>query len=255
MLKFGKFRAIAAAAAAGVLLAAGSPSECVNWYFTKRPGEAPVAVGGGYDEILKETGAIWYAPTGEKKIYLTFDAGYANENVETIIDVLTDRGTPATFFILPGIIRNSPEVVRKMIDGGFIIGNHSTHHSDMSRYSGEEEFRTELEGVEKLFYEFSGREMSKYFRPPEGKFSVRMLELCRENGYIPVFWSYAYADWDNSAQPDPARSLEKLIDNAHDGMVLLLHPTGAANAAVLGGFIDEMTSRGYTFGSLDEIRT
>ena len=251
---FKRLRSAAACAAAALMLSGFASAERIDWYFTpSKDGSRPVVVGGKYGDLLEKSNAIYLAPEGEKRIYLTFDAGYDNGNVGKIIDALVKHDAPATFFILPGIIRNSPETVRKMIDNGFTIGNHSTHHGDMSRYADAESFKAELEGVEKLFYEFSGTEMSKFFRPPEGAFSPRMLELCAETGYIPVFWSHAYADWDNSAQPDPERSLQRLTSSLHDGMVLLLHPTSATNAAILDGFLTKAEEMGYSFGSLDEL--
>ncbi|MBO4452301.1 MAG: polysaccharide deacetylase family protein [Clostridia bacterium] len=233
--------------------AGGAKNEKMNWFFSKPGnGERPTAVGGKIDP--DEYGALWLGPEGDKTVYLTFDAGYANENVGKVLDTLEKHGAKAAFFILPGIIRNSPETVKRMVEGGHTLCNHSTHHGDVSKITGKDELDKELKGVEEAFYGLTGKELTKYFRPPEGAFSVKTLEMCRELGYTPVFWSYAYADWDNNAQPDPERSKEKLLNAAHDGMVLLLHPTGATNAEILDGVLTALEEKGYSFGTLDQLK-
>ncbi|MBQ2926439.1 MAG: polysaccharide deacetylase family protein, partial [Ruminiclostridium sp.] len=89
--------------------------------------------------------------------------------------------------------------------------------------------------------------------PPEGTFSENTLKFCKELGYTPVFWSYAYADWDNNAQMSEEKALDKLLSNLHPGEVLLLHPTSATNAAILDRFLTEAEKQGYRFGSLTEL--
>ena len=247
-------RTLSFALACFFALANADGCERINWYFSK-PGnnERPTVLDGKYNDILDENGTIYLAPVGEKKIYLTFDAGYSNENLEKILDVLVAHNAPAVFFILPGIIKNSPDVVEKMINSGFTLGNHSTHHGDMSKITDIETFKAELEGLEDIYREFSGQELSKFFRPPEGAFSVKTLEMAKELGYTPVFWSYAYADWDNNSQPDPERAKTALLNAAHDGMVLLLHPTSATNALILDSVLTGLEEMGYTFGDINDL--
>ena len=95
--------------------------------------------------------------------------------------------------------------------------------------------------------------MSKFFRPPEGKFNRQSLSWAQELGYSTVFWSVAYADWDNGKQPSAETGKSKLLDNAHNGAIYLLHPTSATNAQILGDVIDALRSQGYRFGSLSEL--
>ena len=97
--------------------------------------------------------------------------------------------------------------------------------------------------------------MPKYIRPPEGKFNERTMQYAKESGYKTVFWSLAYADWDNSRQMSPDKALEKIISNVHNGAVILLHPTSKTNADILGDLIKELKTSGYGFGSLDELCT
>ncbi len=228
------------------------PTEKINWHFKSQgEGQRPEILGGS--DIAKEYGALYIGDEGSKTVYLTFDAGYSNENVEKTLDVLKTQNVKAAFFILPGIIKNSPETVKRMADEGHLVCNHTFSHSDMSKVTDIEDFKEELTKLEAFYKESFGLEMEKYFRPPEGSFSIKTLEFCEELGYTPVFWSFAYADWDNANQPDPEKSKAKILNSAHDGMVMLLHPTSKTNAEILDDVISELKSRGYDFGTIDQL--
>ena len=134
-----------------------------------------------------------------------------------------------------------------------MVCNHTSTHKDMSTVANIEEFEKELSSLEELYKEKTGKEMPKYFRPPEGKFSENMLKFAHETGYKTIFWSFAYADWDNNKQMSKEAAKAKIMDNIHNGSVLLLHPTSATNASILGEVICELKADGYTFGTLDEL--
>lgn len=227
-------------------------NERINWNFKSNGGNTrPIFVGGKQIEELK--GSLYIGNENDKTVYLTFDAGYSNENVEKILDVLKSHDVKGAFFILPGIIWHSEDTVKRMADEGHLICNHSTSHNDMSKIDNIGDFKDELNGIENIFRETYGLEMAKYFRPPEGAFSVNTLNFCEELGYTPVFWSFAYADWDNNKQMSPEKAKEKILSQLHDGMVILLHPTSKTNADILDSVITEIKSRGYSFGTLDEL--
>ena len=230
---------------------ASQPSgEKQNWYFKSAgDGSQPVVNGG---QCYPQYRVLSLGDPDDKVIYLTFDAGYGNENVKKILDTLKKHQAPAAFFILPGIIRNSLELVNRMFEEGHTVCNHTYSHRDIAAMT-ESQLSDELTKLESLCLEKTGREMSHYFRPPEGSFSEAALGKLCEMGYTTVFWSFAYADWDNSAQPDPQASLNRLLAHTHNGMVLLLHPTSATNAGILDSFLTELESRGYRFGTLDEL--
>ncbi len=230
-----------------------SAEPAINWFFkSKGDNSRPEILGN--DPILKDSGALYLGPEGDKTVYLTFDAGYSNEHVEKTLDVLKKHNIKAAFFILPGIIKNSQEVVTRMAEDGHTVCNHTTSHGNMAKVNDIDSFRRELTGVEEYFKAATGKDMEKYFRPPEGAFSKKTLDFCKQLGYTPVFWSFAYADWDKNRQPDTERSKAKILDNAHDGMVLLLHPTSETNALILDDVITELKAKGYSFGTLDELK-
>ena len=188
----------------------------------------------------------------EKVIYLTFDAGYENGNVEKTLDILKSENVPAAFFILSNLLTKNSDLVKRMLHEGHIVANHTSHHKDMSQCSNEL-FLEELHSLEKFFYDCTGTQMPKYYRPPEGVFSVENLKCAQENGYKTIFWSFAYPDWDNQKQLSAEKAKQIILENAHNGEVMLLHPTSATNVEVLGEVIRALKADGYRFASLHEL--
>ena len=189
----------------------------------------------------------------DKVIYLTFDAGYENGNIARILDVLKKKEVKGAFFILENLINSNPEIVLRMQSEGHLVCNHTAHHKDMSKISDIEEFSRELSTMELSYKELTGSELARFYRPPEGKFSEANLKFASDLGYKTVFWSFAYADWDNQKQPSKEYAIKKILDNVHNGAVILLHPTSATNAEILETIIDEMRKNGYEFGTLEDL--
>ena len=188
----------------------------------------------------------------DKVIYLTFDAGYENGNVEKTLDILRDENVPAAFFILQNLIVKNPDVVKRMADEGHTVCNHTARHKDMSTWQNDEVL-AELQALETLYSERIGGIMSKYYRPPEGVFSRENLACLSQNGYKTVFWSFAYPDWDNNRQMAPEKAKKIILENFHNGEIMLLHPTSETNVRILGDVIREARKQGYRFGTLDEL--
>lgn len=188
----------------------------------------------------------------DKVVYLTFDAGYENGNVEKILDTLKAAAVPAAFFILGHLPEAHPALVRRMAEEGHLVCNHTYTHKDMTGQNVQA-LEGELTRLETACRDLCGVETAKFFRPPEGKFDRGMLTEAQRLGYKTVFWSFAYADWDNQKQPDPAAAKQKILDNIHNGAVILLHPTSATNAAILGDVISALKADGYRFGTLYEL--
>ena len=189
----------------------------------------------------------------DKVVYLTFDAGYENGNISKILDVLSEKQVGGAFFVLGHLVEENTSLVMRMADEGHLVCNHTNNHPDMSRKSTLEEFKAEIVSLEDIYREKTGRELAKFFRPPEGRFSRQTLEFASDLGYKTVFWSFAYADWDNNSQMSHDAAKKKILDNIHNGAIILLHPTSATNAAILGEVIDELKTQGYRFGTLDEL--
>lgn len=189
----------------------------------------------------------------DKVLYLTFDAGYENGNVAKVLDVLQTENVPGAFFILEGLVKHSPELVQRMEAEGHLVCNHTASHRDMTTVNSLEMFRAELERMENVYTELTGKRLAPFYRPPEGKVSERALHYAKECGYSTILWSFAYGDWDNGKQMDPAKAKEKILSETHNGEILLLHPTSATNAAILGDLIHAWREMGFRFGTLEEL--
>ncbi len=188
----------------------------------------------------------------DKVVYLTFDAGYENGNVAKVLDALKTEGATGAFFILGHVAEKYPALVKRMADEGHLVCNHTYSHKNLCGVAPET-IREELSRLEDACRDVVGVKVAKYYRPPEGTFDEAMLSEVQKLGYKTIFWSFAYADWDNGKQPDPASAKKKILDNIHNGAVILLHPTSATNAAILGDILRELKGQGYRFGTLDEL--
>jgi len=189
----------------------------------------------------------------EKVLYLTFDAGYENGCTEKILDVLREQQVPAAFFLVGNYIEKNADLVRRMVEEGHIVGNHTMHHRDMSQLEDPESFRRELEELEQVYRDTVGQDMPKYYRPPQGVYSQKNLEMAKELGYRTVFWSLAYRDWLNDQQPSAQEAFDKLLPRTHNGAVVLLHATSRTNAEILEELICRWKQEGYRFGTLEEL--
>lgn len=226
------------------------------WY-CKRNSEHKQPISDPQFSFLDEYGGIYVDKAHgdeieEKVIYLTFDVGYENGNVSKILDVMKDEGVVGSFFILNNVIERNPELVLRMSNEGHIVCNHTMNHPNLVGKS-EEVFKNEVLGLENEYRKLTGKEMAKFFRPPEGTFDKEMLERAQSLGYKTVFWSFAYADWDNGNQPDEDAALKKILDNIHNGEIMLLHPTSETNAKIIKRLITELKAQGFTFATLDRI--
>ncbi len=214
-------------------------------------GKPPVA--NATADYLKQFDAFYARQTDEKVIYLTFDAGYENGNTEAILDALQKHKAPAAFFLVGNYLETSPDLVKRMVAEGHIVGNHTYHHPDMSKISTKESFEKELNDLETLFEETTGQAMKKYYRPPQGKYSESNLKMAKEMGYKTFFWSLAYVDWYQDKQPSHEEAFEKLLGRIHPGAVVLLHSTSKTNGEILDELLTRWEEMGYRFASLDEL--
>lgn len=191
-----------------------------------------------------ELNAQWLLPEG-KNICLTFDEGYENGYTAQILDTLAEKNIKAIFFCTYDYVKDNPTLVRRMINEGHIVGNHSYNHYNMTQIDLEtasDEITMMHDYVAQMFqYEM------KYFRFPEGAFSEQTIALAADLGYRSVFWSFAYADWDRDNQPDEAEAYNRITSSVHDGEIMLLHAVSKSNADILGRVIDDIEKEGYTF--------
>ena len=202
---------------------------------------------------LAKYNAYYVGDASEKKIYLTFDCGYENKNTEAILDALKKHDVHATFFVVGHYLESAPELVKRMVEEGHTVGNHTYHHPDMSSISDQNKFKEEMDSVAELYRELTGQEMVPYYRPPQGKYSIKNLEMAKELGYHTFFWSLAYVDWNADDQPSHEEAFSKLCGRIHPGAIVLLHNTSKTNGEILDELLTRWKEMGYTFGELAEL--
>ena len=202
---------------------------------------------------LKQYNAYYAEDTDEKVLYLTFDAGYENGNTPAILDALKKHGAPAAFFVVGNFIEDEPELVKRMVEEGHIVGNHTMTHPDMSAISTQESFQEELAGVDKLYEDLTGEPMTRFYRPPRGVYSISNLAMADNLGYATFFWSLAYVDWNQEQQPSREEAFSKLLPRVHPGAIVLLHSTSSTNAEILDELLTKWEEMGYSFAPLTQL--
>ena len=222
-----------------------------NWGLSFRQDGVP-PVGNATSEYLRQFDS-WYIGPEEKSIWLTFDAGYENGNTPAILDALKKHEAPATFFVVGNFISENQDLIKRMEAEGHIVGNHTMTHPDMSKISTQESFQKELSGVEDIYKEITGKEMTKFYRPPQGIYSTLNLSMAKEMGYHTFFWSLAYVDWLTDAQPSKEEAFDKLLGRIHPGAIVLLHNTSKTNGEILDELLNKWESMGYQFSSLKDL--
>lgn len=207
----------------------------------KRP-EAPLTI-----EDFKKYNA-YYLGEDEKVIYLTFDEGLNNTQAEKNLDTLKKHNIKGTFFVTKGFIEANTDIVKRMVNEGHVVGNHTYNHPNMAQTAEEnpEQFIKELAITEDTFKNLVGTEMDKVLRFPEGTFSECAMDYANEMGYKCIFWSFAYKDW-NAEWNDKDYALDWMKTYSHNGAIYLLHGVNKANADALDEFITYMDSEGYRF--------
>ena len=215
--------------------------------------EGKPPTGNASAEELKKYDAYFIGDTTQNTIYLTFDCGYENGNTEPILDALKKHDVKATFFVVGNFLETSPEIVKRMIAEGHTVGNHTYHHLDMSAISSMDAFKKETQDVENLFEQITGTPITKFYRPPQGKYNIENLKMAQELGYHTFFWSLAYVDWYQDKQPTKDEAFGKLLKRIHPGAIVLLHSTSSTNAQILDELLTKWEEMGYTIKPLTEL--
>lgn len=190
-----------------------------------------------------DMGGLFIGDSTAQRLWLTFDEGYENGCTAGILDTLKEKKVRAVFFVTYDYCKRNPELVKRMIDEGHTVGNHTWSHPSLPDCSPDELY-SELSLLHNYVKETFGYEMY-VMRPPMGEFSERVLACAKELGYTTVLWSFAYPDWDVNNQPDPQQAFEKITGKTHNGAVYLLHAVSETNASILGRVIDYWNEVGY----------
>lgn len=228
-------------------------TEAIGWYFIPNQSHQVPRVNESLPFHLSDYDA-YYVGSTDAVVFLTFDEGYENGGTSQILDILKQNRIPAAFFVTRSYILSNPDLVARMAAEGHMVCNHSDTHPSMPALTGDpEKFKGEITGTADSFRELTGLEMPHFFRPPQGQYSEKSLQMTAELGYKTIFWSFAYKDWVTDAQPDPEEAYQRIIGGTHNGGIILLHAVSTTNVQILDRTIKGIQSQGYRFASLSEI--
>ncbi|MFC0557495.1 delta-lactam-biosynthetic de-N-acetylase [Halalkalibacter alkalisediminis] len=222
-----------------------------NWSYKPEKDNKPVTTEPEYLDMLERANGFFIGDTTQKELYLTFDNGYENGYTEKVLDVLKEKEVPAAFFVTGHYLNDATDLVKRMVDEGHIVGNHSWHHPSLPGV-GDGRLMSELNKVRERFTEITGVKEMNYLRPPRGQFSERSLMLSEKLGYTNVFWSMAYKDWEVDKQKGGDYAYNQIMKRIHPGAVMLIHSVSSDNAEALPRVIDDARKQGYVFKSLDD---
>ncbi|MGE6258049.1 delta-lactam-biosynthetic de-N-acetylase [Heyndrickxia sporothermodurans] len=223
----------------------------VHWGFNKGKNEQQADAGKKYDELLQKYDAFYKGNQNDKVLYLTFDNGYENGFTPKVLNTLKKEKVPAIFFVTGHYLESQPELVKRMVNEGHIVGNHSWSHPDLTQVS-DEKLREELKKVKDETARITKQKQMHYLRPPRGILSERTMQLSNEEGYTHVLWSLAFKDWMVDQQKGWKYSYDNIMAQVHPGAVILLHTVSKDNADALEKVIKDLKAKGYTFKSLDD---
>ena len=216
----------------------------LEWYY--KPTTDHSRPDGASEAHFLEEHDAYYIGKDEKCVYLTFDLGFENESVSKIVETLRKESVPATFFVLSHPVENG-ELIDDIVSDGHVVANHTAHHKDMTKAADLDAFRYELESLEESFKKRTGKEIARFYRAPKGVYSEENLAWAKELGYKTVFWSLAWADWEERSGVGGDYALDKILKRLHNGAIILLHPTSKANAEMLPKLIATLKKDGWEF--------
>ena len=201
---------------------------------------------GFYKNIIEENNGYYVG--NPKNVYLTFDVGYDNGHLEKYLDILKKENVKATFFVTGDFVKRFSSLLVRMYEDGHLICNHSYSHKTINSLSTEE-LSNDLTKLENAYFDKIGVKMAKIFRPPEGQFDEKSLKSLKKMGYKTIFWSIAHVDWKNSN----IKSYDNIVNNLHDGAIILLHTVNEDNYQNLSKIINYIKNNGYELATVDKI--
>lgn len=183
-------------------------------------------------------------PKEKKRIALTFDDGPSMYTSE-LLDGLEERDVHASFFLLGECIEGKEDIVKKIYDGGNLIGNHTFTHERLDRVP-EKKACEKIERTSNMIYDITG-EYTVFVRPPYGEWR-KGLDLKVQ--MIPVFWDIDSLDWTTH---DVKSVVSRVVKNAHDGAIILMHDCSKSSVQAALEIIDTLQKNGYTFVTVDDL--
>lgn len=223
-----------------------------GWGFKKNNTHTTPSIG-SFEKILEGTDSYYVGDTNEKVVYLTFDVGYDNGNLNDILDTLDKYNVRGTFFLTGDFVNRYHDLVIRLSLSNHLICNHSYGHKNITKLS-KSELKEDLLKLEEAYYSVTNKRLSSYFRPPEGEFDNSSLKNVNDLGYTNVFWSVAWIDWLTNNQKGAKYSYDSYVNNLHPGAIVLMHTVSSSNNEALPKIIEYTLNLGYSFKTVDEIK-
>ena len=214
------------------------------WWIELNKQNQPTTIPKIAQTMIERYHDVYIGDPTKKNVYLTFDEGYENGYTPKILDTLKANDVKALFFVTGPYIKSYGNLVERMLEEGHLVGNHTINHLSLPTLSGGA-LEKELYGLEKEFTALTGKAF-KYIRPPRGEYSEKVLGAANQLGYTTVFWSFAYRDFDVNNQKGADHAYKMVMDNLHNGAVILLHAVSSDNAEALDRIIKGIKAQGYT---------
>lgn len=193
---------------------------------------------------------IYCVETPEKKIALSFDAAWGNEDTAKILEILKKHDVHVTFFMTGGWVESYPDDVKAILAAGHDLGNHSENHKNMSQLSDEEK-KEELMKVHTKVQELTGYDMF-LFRPPYGDYDNAVVNVAKDCGYYTIQWDVDSLDWKDYGVDS---ILKTVTQHKHlgNGSIILCHNGAKYTAQALDTLIATLKNEGYTFVPISEL--
>ncbi|HBI72405.1 MAG TPA: chitooligosaccharide deacetylase [Lachnospiraceae bacterium] len=193
---------------------------------------------------------IYCVDTDEKKVALSFDAAWGNEDTRNILDILAKHNIKVTFFMTGGWVNKYPDDVKAIAAAGHDLGNHSENHKQMSRLS-KEECVEEIMKPHNRVKELTGVEM-KLFRPPYGDYNNTLVGAARDCGYYTIQWDVDSLDWKDYGVQS---IIQKCTQHKHlgNGSIILMHNGAKYTPEALDTIITELQNQGYELVPISQL--
>ena len=193
---------------------------------------------------------IYCVETQEKKVALSFDAAWGNEDTQKILDILARHNVHVTFFMTGGWVDSYPDDVKAILEAGHDLGNHSENHKNMSQLSNDEK-RQEIVSVHQKVKELTGYDMF-LFRPPYGDYDNDVIRTASECGYYSIQWDVDSLDWKDYGADS---IISTVCDHKHlgCGSIILCHNGAKFTAEALDELITNLKGQGYEIVPVSEL--
>jgi peptidoglycan-N-acetylglucosamine deacetylase len=183
------------------------------------------------------------------KIALTFDDGPVAFGTENILDTLKEHNVQAAFFCIGNRMRQNPDLLRRIVDEGHLIGNHSYSHHVLFDLFPFRKIKNELSETNRAAEEITGLKL-RYFRPPYGVTTPVLAKVIQSLGFNTIGWNVRSFD---TVIRDRDKLLHKVTSSVRGGDIILLHDTSETTASSLKEMINTIREKGYSFVRLDQL--